>query len=289
MLSGRFAPSPTGPLHMGSLVTAVASYLDILSKGGRWHVRIDNIDPPRETPNASQQILEALRVHALDPAAKPIYQNDSENRLQTALSQISSQAFYCRCSRAQLRRAPIYPGTCRAENLSATDAALRLQTSTIEPFVIEDGILAPRQIVPEKDIGDFIIRRRDGLWAYNFATAVDDGYDFSHVFRGQDLSHTTELQVAVMKMLGLAVPSYSHLPLLRFADGDKLSKQTHAPALDLNRGAHNISAALFYLGFGLPNEPSWSAKQWLAWALDRWPRLKVPKTLPVYTAKPVLT
>ncbi|MEQ9452320.1 MAG: tRNA glutamyl-Q(34) synthetase GluQRS [Pseudomonadales bacterium] len=289
MLSGRFAPSPTGPLHMGSLITALASYLDITSQGGSWHIRIDDIDGPREAPEARSHIINTLAAHGLHSASTIRLQSNSTARFRQALDELSTACFYCRCSRAQLREHDIYPGHCRALKLGAEDAALRLRVSDDTPVQINDGLLPSQTTIPSRDIGDFIVRRRDGLWAYNFATAVDDGHDFTHVFRGQDLRHTTAMQVYVMHKLKLPVPQYTHLPLLCFPDGDKLSKQTHAPALDAMHAAHNLAEALYYLGFNPPVQPTWTVGDWLGWALARWPTHSVPAQLPFYRPNPVLT
>lgn len=289
MLSGRFAPSPTGPLHMGSLTMALASYLDVTSAGGSWHVRVDDIDPPREALQAREHILQSLAAHGLSSASPVRFQSSGQQRFNDALNELRSKTYYCRCTRSQLKGHPVYPGTCSQKNLSPQDSALRLKLGDLPSIEISDGFFPTSKVNPASDIGDLIIRRRDGLWAYNFATAVDDGNDFTHIFRGADLYHTTAAQVLVMNRLELDVPSYTHMPLLRFENGDKLSKQTHAPALNVGQATENLKEAFYYLGMQPPSSPQRSVQEWLSWGLSAWPCHQLPNELPIYQAKPFLT
>ena len=292
MLSGRFAPSPTGPLHMGSLVTALASYLDITSQGGEWYIRIDDIDPPREAQGSRAHILRALTAHGLQSNQPIIYQSQSQARFKEALNLLKDQTFRCQCTRAQLAQTSIYPGYCRELNIDATDqtpTAIRLIVDQTEPIAINDTVQPALSVQPATDVGDFILVRKDGLWAYNFATAIDDGHDHTHILRGQDLHHTTVLQHLVREALNLPQPVYTHIPLLKFADGDKLSKQTHAPALSLAEPAKNLHAAMFYLGMHPPNQPAWDVAKWLDWGRQHWPLHQLPESLPIYGSNPILT
>ena len=281
ILTGRFAPSPTGPLHMGSLITALASYLDAKVKCGQWYVRIDNLDPPREDPAATSEILASLQAHGLQGERAIDYQSDHIPRYQEALNRLTDHLFYCTCSRKSLANQAIYPGTCRRNTTPIADAAIRLRVSSA-PITFVDAVVGRQTVDLAQECGDFIVRRRDGLWAYNFATAVDDGSDATHVLRGQDLLDVTPPQIYLMNLLDLSVPAYSHIPLLCFADGTKLSKQTHAPPLDDSRAVLNLRAALYYLGMNPPAQPSWPVEQWLEWALAHWEKHALPRQLPAY-------
>ncbi len=285
MIVGRFAPSPTGPLHMGSLVTALASYLDIKQRGGEWFVRFDDIDPPRQDPDAIEHILTALHAHGLASDRAVDYQSNHSQRYEAALTKLQSQCFHCSCSRRSLAGIRVYPGICRNETEPRPDTALRLRMPDREVGV-DDGILGLTTFNLAEAFGDTIIRRRDGLWAYHLATAVDDGNDVTHVMRGQDLFETTPIHVYLMELLNLPVPVYSHLPLLRFDDGSKLSKQTHAPAVDNTCAANNLRHVLTLLGQNPPAEPDWSVGQWLSWGTTAWQVEKVPPTLANFTKKP---
>ncbi|XOV83454.1 MAG: tRNA glutamyl-Q(34) synthetase GluQRS [bacterium] len=285
-LTGRFAPSPTGPLHMGSLLTALASFLDIRQRGGQWFVRLDDLDPPRQDPDANAQIIASLSAHGLignrNDSAEIDYQSTHEDRYVRALKRIQADLFYCHCSRRSLAGQKIYPGTCRYRTTWQADCAVRLQVEPGE-LSFRDEVKGAFVYQMAIDQGDFIVKRRDGLWAYNFAAAVDDGEDATHVMRGEDLLPVTAQQIYVMQRLKLAPPQYAHLPVLCYPDGTKLSKQTHAPALDNNRATANLRTALSYLGQNPPAEPSWSVSQWLTWGLSNWRLERVPAELKKYT------
>ncbi len=270
---------------MGSLVTAVASFLDIKQRGGEWFVRFDDIDPPRQDPEAIEHILTALGAHGLVGDRPVDYQSAHSPRYEDALRKLEDRCFYCSCSRRSLAGASVYPGTCRKETRPRPDTALRLRLPALDVSV-DDGLLGLRTFNLAEAFGDTIIRRRDGLWAYHLATAVDDGNDVTHVMRGQDLFETTPIHVYLMQLLDLQVPSYSHLPLLRFDDGSKLSKQTHAPAVDNARATKNLRDVLSLLGQNPPAEPAWSVRQWLSWGTANWQIEKVPQTLASFTRKP---
>ncbi len=267
---------------MGSLITAIASYLDIKASGGQWYVRIDNLDPPREDPSATAAILSSLHNHALEADLDVDYQSDHQQRYAQALQQLQSQLFYCTCSRKTLAKHERYPGTCRANTTPLDDAAIRLRVSD-HTIRYTDAIVG-EQIHQAEAFGDFVVKRRDGLWAYTFATAIDDGSDSTHVLRGQDLLHVTPQQIYVMQQLGLSIPTYAHIPLLRFADGAKLSKQSHAPALDDTRAAENVRTALRYLGLQPPRHENWQPAGLLEWALEEWPNHQLPQELATYAS-----
>ena len=285
-LAGRFAPSPTGPLHMGSLITALASYLDIRQQGGEWFVRIDDLDPPRQDPNAPGLILGTLEAHGLKSDRPVDYQSNHHPRYQQAFEQIENQVFYCTCTRKALASLSRYPGLCREHTTLRPDSAVRIRARG-PTFTVIDRIQGKHNWQPEKDVGDFIVKRRDGLWAYNFATAVDDGTDVSHVVRGADLFHVTPQQIYMMSRLGLAPPSYCQLPVLCFPDGNKLSKQTHAPALNDLEAPKNLRQAMTYLGMHPPDQTDWQASQWLSWGLEHWHLPAVPRTLKPYESSQI--
>ncbi len=269
---------------MGSLITALASYLDGKKSGGKWFIRIDNLDPPREDPNASGEIIASLKAHGLLSDLPIDYQSDHQQRYQQAFKRIKKHLFYCRCTRREMARYSVYPGTCRAQRQTMADAAVRVQVGEgVVSFT--DALQGPRTCRLADERGDFIVKRRDGLWAYNFATAVDDGFDASSVIRGQDLADVTPQQIFIMQLLGLQPPSYAHLPVLCFPDGTKLSKQTHAPALINSAAARNLQQALYYLGLSPPEEAAWNTQQWLRWGRRHWHLQRVPRRLAHYISR----
>ena len=244
---GRFAPSPSGPLHMGSLVTAVASYLCAKHAQGEWWVRIDDIDPPRSDPQALNHIQTCLQAHGLHPHGPYEFQSQHSARYRDALARLSSDLFYCQCSRRSLAKLEAYPGTCRANTTPKLDHAVRVKVHKAE-IHFHDNLCGPQQFALHRRGGDFIVKRRDELWAYNLATAVDDGNKYTHVVRGQDLLDTTAAQIYLMQQLGLTIPSYSHIPLLYDNQGAKLSKQHGATAVNNNQPLENLRFVLTLLG-----------------------------------------
>ena len=290
MRVGRFAPSPTGPLHMGSLLTALASFLHIHARTqrrpeaapGQWFVRIDDLDPPREDPGAVEAILGALAAHGLLGDRPVDFASRHQGRYQAAFNQLSPDHFYCRCSRRQLAGTSVYPGTCRDRSEPVADSAVRVRIESGN-LDITDEVLGHHTFSMAQDCGDLIIRRRDGLWAYNFATAVDDGHDVTEVVRGQDLWSTTPHQVYLMHRLGLHVPRYMHIPVLCFEDGAKLSKQSHAPAIDPAKASQNLRDALQLLGQRPPTaSTAWPVSSWLEWATSNWYPEQIPERLAAF-------
>lgn len=290
MKVGRFAPSPTGPMHMGSLLTALASFLNVHAHSPatprrQWFVRIDDLDPPREDPTAVEAILGALSAHGLIGDRPVDYASRHQRRYQRAFQQLSNDHFYCRCSRKQLAGASIYPGTCRDRTTPVKDSAVRVRVAA-EPLQITDQILGQHTFSLARDCGDLIIRRRDALWAYNFATAVDDGHDVTEVIRGQDLWSQTPHQVYLMRRLGLSEPHYMHIPVLCFRDGTKLSKQSHAPAINPQTAPGNLRYALELLGQRPPAEQDWPVSRWLQWAASNWHPEQIPAELQPFDSLP---
>lgn len=279
-LSGRFAPSPTGPLHMGSLVTALASFCDIKQRDGSWFVRLDDIDPPRFDQAGLDHIIQALHVHGLRGDGPMRKQSENTDRYRSAREALTKMGYYCDCSRRQLANQLIYPGHCRNKRRPARNHAMRLSVDE-KSRQFSDDISGLHSFVPARDFGDFIVWRRDDLVTYHLATACDDGQDYSHVLRGEDLFVTTGPQLLLMERLGLSPPSYAHIPVLTFPDGTKLSKQTHAPALDNSMPEKNLQRALYFLGQNPPIEDL-TVSQWIDWAVSNWQIKTVPATLPTY-------
>ncbi len=278
---GRFAPSPSGPLHFGSLVAAVASYLEAKSNEGTWLVRIEDLDPPREQAGASEVILRSLERHGFAYPA-PVYQSRRLDRYQEVLDQLlaSDAAYACACTRKQIhttatfgRAGAIYPGTCR-NGISPEQAgaqALRLRTND-EEIHFNDRLQGAQTCHIESEIGDFLLRRGDGLFSYHLAMVVDD-YDqgVTDVVRGIDLIDSTFPQIALQRVLGLPQPGYAHIPVVVNAQGQKLSKQTHAAPVDQEKPVTNIFKCLVFLKQCPPeNLLSGSLADLWRWARNHW-------------------
>ena len=252
---GRFAPSPTGPLHQGSLAAALASWLDARAHFGKWLIRIEDVDRPRERPGIAARQIDVLRALGMTPDEPVLYQSTRELAYSAALHQLrqTQRSFYCACSRAQLPAgqkgaSPRYPGTCRGRGLSGAGAIrFRVDAATIG---FEDRACGYFAQNIEASVGDFVIRRADGLWAYQLAVVVDDAFQqITHVVRGADLLDNTPRQIALQQALGLPTPLYLHVPLVRDAAGRKLSKQTQAPAVDPRNALSELEQAWQHLGF----------------------------------------
>ncbi|MGE0623571.1 MAG: tRNA glutamyl-Q(34) synthetase GluQRS [Pseudomonadales bacterium] len=270
--AGRFAPSPTGSLHQGSLLASTASYLDARARGLQWWLRIDDLDTPRVAPGAEDAIRKTLDAHALHWDGPVIHQSGHIARYEAALATLSAQGllFYCTCTRAMLADETIYPGSCRHRTAPVAGAAIRVLVED-RPVRFHDLVRGDQEEVLARTCGDFVVRRRDGQIAYQLATAVDDGSEaISHVVRGGDLLDNTARQIYLMERLGLTVPSYAHLPVLVDASGQKLSKQTHAPAVVDDRASANLLVVFRYLGLDPPAEARhWSPAVLLDWAIPR--------------------
>ncbi len=287
MVVGRFAPSPTGPLHAGSLVAALASWLDVRAQGGRWLVRIEDVDVPRCVPGMDRVILQQLDALGLRADAAPLWQSSRDAAYAQALAALraSGWAYDCGCSRSDvelaLQRAgtprprhaqPVYPGTCRDGLHGKTARAVRLRTQHqgIGPRIgwVDRRLGAMAQDV-EREVGDFVLERADGCWAYQLAVVVDDAWQqVSHVVRGADLADNTARQILLQRALGLPTPAYLHVPLVLGADGQKLSKQNGARALDLSNPLAALRAAAEVLG--LPAIAADDINAWLAAAVAAW-------------------
>ena len=271
---GRFAPSPTGPLHAGSLVAALASWLDARAHGGQWLVRIEDVDTPRCVPCADALILQQLAAVGLHPDATPVWQSQRGDLYAQALARLQRDGWVygCACSRKEIAQAQaalgltqqqrhgelVYPGTCRAGTKGREPRAWRLLSSADregrQPLVIDwsDRRLGAQRQQLDTAVGDFVLKRADGLWAYQLAVVVDDAAQgITHIVRGEDLADNTPRQIRLQQLLALPTPSYLHTPLVLGANGEKLSKQNGAAALDLSDPLHAIRAAAAVLGLRL--------------------------------------
>ncbi|PIQ37778.1 MAG: tRNA glutamyl-Q(34) synthetase GluQRS [Lysobacterales bacterium CG17_big_fil_post_rev_8_21_14_2_50_64_11] len=231
---GRFAPSPTGPLHLGSAYTALASWLLARHAGGEWLIRIEDLDPPREVAGASAAQIDTLSRLGLSSDLPVLWQSQRHHAYQAALDRLlaNGQAFACHCSRTDLAAAGGVHRTCRAKRTRATPA-IRLRVSDADVISVHDAIQGGYRQSLAEVAGDFVLRRADGLWAYQLAVVVDDAAQgISHVVRGCDLLDSTPRQVALQRALGLPTPHYAHVPVLLGADGQKLSKSRRSDGFD---------------------------------------------------------
>ncbi len=271
---GRFAPSPTGPLHIGSLIAAVASYLDAHSQQGQWLLRMEDLDPPREMAGAAEAILTSLQRHGLHWHGEVLWQSRRHDAYRQAVAQLLRQhkAYYCHCSRADIQHmGGIYDGRCRGQYQPPAQAAavrLQLQGDTIQ---FEDRIQGPISQSLQQQVGDFVIQRKDRLYAYQLAVVLDDHYQgVNQVLRGCDLLDSTPRQIHLQQQLGLPSPGYSHIPVISNSAGQKLSKQTFAPALDDSQPCRNLRQALQFLRQPAPPAELRQPAQLLAWASRHW-------------------
>lgn len=281
---GRFAPSPTGPLHFGSLVAAVASWLDARAVGGKWHLRIEDIDAPRTVPGAEAVILRQLEGLGLTWDGPVVRQSERAAHYDEALEHLarSSLVYRCRCSRREIADSAlrgidgaIYPGTCRDANvLEHEAAAIRLRVSP-GMVVVRDRVQGDIAQDLPRDLGDFVLKRRDGLFAYQLAVVVDDAsLGVTDVVRGADLLDSTPRQIALQCALGLPTPRYLHVPVAT-RNGEKLSKQTLALAIEPSRAIAALRGALAFLG----QEPAagGTVEDLLGEAVTRWDPGRIPR------------
>lgn len=293
MKRGRFAPSPTGPLHFGSLVAALGSYLNIRAHHGEWLVRMEDLDPPREEPGAADQILRVLDALGLEWDGDVVYQSQRVDLYRDAISELTARGltYYCTCSRQDISRSGLpgiegvrYPGTCRTAGHRNRDASTRLVTDD-QPVGFTDLLQGELTQQLQSDVGDFVILRRDGLMAYQIAVVVDDAdQGITEIVRGSDLLDSTPRQIYLQRLLELPTPAYLHLPVANDARGNKLSKQTGAPAIDIRRGSQVIFEALDFLGQQPPTELSGAKPaEILEWASQHWRINRIPpvKAIPL--------
>ncbi|HFC7766951.1 TPA: tRNA glutamyl-Q(34) synthetase GluQRS [Neisseria meningitidis] len=289
MYTGRFAPSPTGLLHIGSLLTAAASYADARSNGGKWLVRMEDLDPPREMPGAASHILHTLEAFGFEWDGEVAYQSHRYALYEETLCRLQTAGlvYPCHCSRkdwqAGARRGAdgfVYNGRCRHPGQrpapQGKQPAWRIRVPD-RVIGFSDGIVGGYAQNLARDIGDFVLLRADGYWAYQLAVVADDAEQgVTHIVRGQDLLVSTPRQIYLQQCLGVPTPQYAHLPLLTNAQGQKWSKQTLAPALDLNRREQLLRQVFRYLN--LPEAPEADRPaELLDWAVAHWDMDKVPK------------
>ncbi len=285
---GRFAPTPSGPLHFGSMVAAVGSFLDARSRGGTWLVRIDDLDPPRTVPGAADAILRCLDAFGMHWDGTVVYQSMRGDAYHATLHQLrqSGRTYPCACSRKEISDAglagvegAVYPGTCRKGLASGREArALRVRTdSAVVEF--DDGLQGHVRQALHVEIGDFVVYRADHVFAYHLACAVDDAEQgITDVVRGADLIASTPRQIHLQKLLGLPTPAYLHLPVAVNGAGEKLSKQTLARAVDSDDPEPTLARVLQFLGFPLPVEIRGAGLHELwAWAIQNWRRECLPR------------
>lgn len=274
---GRFAPSPTGPLHFGSLLTAVASYCDAKANHGKWLVRIEDTDIPRIYPNSETHILSCIDAFQFEPDAEIIFQKDRLAIYEQVLDQLKQQyAIYaCQCTRKMLGSNHIYAGTCRDLNLDFAEQAIRLKVDDL--LICFEDRLQGRQCSNLKDnLGDFVLKRRDGIISYQLAVVVDDYLQgITHVVRGADLLDNTARQIWLGSILNYPSLSYMHLPLAMNGQGQKLSKQNLAQALDLSKASELLQQAL--LALGQPNVELNQPRIMLQQAVQQWDMNLIPK------------
>ncbi len=283
---GRFAPSPTGPLHAGSLVAGLASWLDARAHGGRWLVRLDDIDTPRCVAGADEVILTQLARCGLLPDGAPVRQSQRGALYEAALSKLiaARRAYPCACTRSDIARALaangqlhakhgewVYPGTCRPERGGRGERpgrSVRLRVDDQARIGWNDRRLGPREQDVAREVGDFVLHRADGLWAYQLAVVVDDAQQgISDVVRGEDLADNTPRQIVLQRLLGLPTPRYLHTPLVLGAQGEKLSKQNGAAAVELSDPVKALRDAGAVLGITCVAR---ALGDWLAEAAAQW-------------------
>jgi glutamyl-Q tRNA(Asp) synthetase len=287
--TGRFAPSPSGPLHAGSLVAAMASYLDARAHQGRWLLRIEDIDETRTVAGAAEQIATALQVLGMQWDGPVLVQSQRKQRYQEASLRLGERLYPCGCSRKEIADsrlglsahlaadgAAIYPGHCRhglATGKTTRTWRLRVPDADQAAATIrfKDRWLGWQSQNLATEVGDFVLRRADGFWAYQLAVVVDDAeQEVTHVVRGADLLDSTARQIYLQQLLAYPTPAYLHVPLLRQADGEKLSKQNGAPALDLSQPLQALHEAAAFLQ--LPMTTATSVAAFWEAALPAWQR-----------------
>ncbi|MCF6235663.1 MAG: tRNA glutamyl-Q(34) synthetase GluQRS [Gammaproteobacteria bacterium] len=291
---GRFAPSPTGPLHFGSLIAAVGSYLQARCNKGLWHIRIEDIDPPREVPGSASSILFTLEKYGFQWDGSVLYQSQRGDYYQAALDSLleNQQAYRCTCSRKMIqkialqgREGLIYPGTCRhAEKKTDKQCAIRIRCHN-RATVFDDAVQGRISQHLETEAGDYVIYRSDGYWAYQLAVTIDDAAQkISEVVRGSDLLYSTPRQIHLQQQLNYPTPNYLHLPIAINQQGKKLSKQTRAPALSVDNPLPTLIKVLQFLNQSPPEtlQDATLHEFWL-WAIQHWQPDIIPKQQSIIT------
>ena len=296
-MRGRFAPSPTGPLHFGSLIAAVGSYLDARSRDGEWLVRIEDVDMPRVAPGAADAILRTLDAYGFQWNGPVVYQSQRTGHYRDALAHLEKLGltYPCTCSRREIAQIAdvgpagmIYPGTCRIKTSHPKRAAaIRLLTDD-KKICFTDRIQGKQSQRLATEVGDFVIRRADELFTYQLAVVVDDALqNITDIVRGSDLLEVTPRQIYLQRLLGFATPRYAHLPIAVDCNCAKLSKQTRATPLDMS---HPVPALVTALRFLNQDPPAWLAREDLTtlwqWALTHWCVQRIPRMLAMHWSAP---
>jgi glutamyl-Q tRNA(Asp) synthetase len=297
VVRGRFAPSPTGPLHFGSLIAALGSFLEARCRGGEWRVRIEDVDGPRTVPGAADAILRVLARCGLDWDGSILYQSQRTDAYQAALERLLNlgRAYPCSCTRRELAvnprardGSPIYPGHCRT-GIRHPDRpqAIRLRVDDA-PLAFHDAIQGDYRQCLASEVGDFVIRRADGWFAYQLAVVVDDAdQGITQVVRGSDLLDSTPRQIYLQRLHDFPTPKYAHLPIAVDLHGHKLSKQTGAKPIDEHHSGSTVWDALRFLGQSPPPELADAPiAEIIAWARAHWRLAGVPAVPSLATAIP---
>ncbi|BAU47974.1 glutamyl-Q tRNA(Asp) ligase [Sulfurifustis variabilis] len=289
MYRGRFAPSPTGPLHFGSLVAAVGSFLEARARRGEWLVRIEDLDPPREPAGAAGDILRTLDAFGLHWDGEVVYQSRRQGAYEAALAELRRLGvlYACGCTRREIADSavagvdgPVYPGTCRNGVPAGREGrTLRVRTDDAA-IAFEDRMQGRVESRLERDVGDFVLRRADGFYAYQLAVVVDDAAQgVNDVVRGADLLGSTARQIHLQRLLGLPTPAYAHLPIAVDAEGAKLSKQTGAEPVRIEHASELWWDALWFLGQEPPADLRTAPVAVIRdWAIAHWHAAAVPRT-----------
>ena len=284
---GRFAPSPTGPLHFGSLIAALGSYLDARHRQGEWHLRMEDLDPPREMPGAADLILRTLDSYGFEWDGPVWYQSRRHPAYEASIGILHQQGlvYHCACTRREIQAhartgidGPVYPGTCRDGLPAGRKArAIRIRTPDVS-IRFEDRLQGTLSQQLGTEVGDFILRRTDGLYAYQLAVVVDDAAQgITDIVRGSDLLHSTLRQHYLQQLLNAPHPRYLHLPVAVNAAGEKLSKQTHAPAIPVSGDVALLVQGLRFLGQEVhPELPGASREEFWRWAIAHWNPGRIP-------------
>ena len=279
---GRFAPTPSGPLHFGSLIAAVASYLDARAHKGLWLVRIEDLDPPRTAPGSIDSILSCLDTFGLHWDGELMLQSQRQQAYFGALELLRQQGhiYACSCSRAQFHTDPLYKCNCLTNPPNQKQVAMRI-TLPANNITVNDVIIGPQTQHLANEVGDFIVQRKDQLFSYQLAVVVDDAEQkISHIIRGSDLYQQTPRQVWLQTCLGYKQPIYGHLPIITNNQGQKLSKQNLAAPLDITQAPALLSEALERLGQATPCSLRQApVAEQLAWAVTQWDLEAVPKRM----------
>lgn len=292
---GRFAPSPTGPLHFGSLVAALGSYLDARAQGGEWLLRIEDVDAPRTVPGAEASILNTLEALGFTWDGPVVRQSERLDVYHGALVRLQAEGlvYPCACTRSEIAARTseasvdgglLYPGTCRAGLPAGVAArAWRLRVPDRE-FAFVDRVQGAHRQNLEREVGDFVLLRADGLYAYQLAVVVDDALQgVNAVVRGVDLLDSTPRQMWLQECLGVPTPTYAHLPVAVNAAGEKLSKQTRAPAVDPRQGSRVLAEVMRFLGFDVPAGLRQAPlPEFWVWAQAAWSVAGVPKVRAIH-------